>query len=113
MTTTTKPRSTRAAAAQALVSSGNASTAPQAGAAPQHKHKAAVAPRSAPQTALKTATAESASSGRIVRLSDPEMRGFIEDIKHRIKTEPGFGRSLMRSAGILTPSGKLAKKYGG
>lgn len=48
-----------------------------------------------------------------VRLSDPSMRPFMDELSRRIKEEPGFGRSLMHDAGILTTRGKLTKAFGG
>lgn len=50
---------------------------------------------------------------RVVHLSDPEMKDVLADIKRRIKEEPGFGRSLLQSAGIVNAKGKLTKLYGG
>lgn len=50
---------------------------------------------------------------RVIHLSDPEMQDVMADIKRRIKEEPGFGRALLRSAGIVNAKGKLTKLYGG
>lgn len=49
----------------------------------------------------------------IVRLSDPEMKPRMDALMERIRTEPGFGRSILRKAGIINRNGKLTKLYGG
>lgn len=48
-----------------------------------------------------------------VHLSDPSMQPFMDELRRRIKEEPGFGRALMHDAGILTARGKLTKAFGG
>lgn len=51
--------------------------------------------------------------GHLLRLSDPEMKPTMDALKQRIKDEPGFGASLLRTAGIINPDGTLSEKYGG
>ena len=53
------------------------------------------------------------SAARVVRLSDPDMASKMAELKQRIESEPGFGRSLLQQAGIVTAKGKLTKIYGG
>ena len=50
---------------------------------------------------------------RVVRLSDPEMEPQMDALKKRIANEPAFGRQLLLKAGIITPKGKLTKRFGG
>lgn len=49
----------------------------------------------------------------MVHLSDPQMKPAMEQLKQRIASDPDFARSLLRSAGIVTAKGKLAKRFGG
>lgn len=51
------------------------------------------------------------SFGQVVRLSDPEMKATVDAIKRRIKEEPGFGKALLQSAGILDAKGGFAEMY--
>jgi hypothetical protein len=46
-------------------------------------------------------------------LSDPEMADVLADLKRRIKTEPGFKRALLQSAGIVNEDGSLTPLYRG
>ena len=59
--------------------------------------------------------AASGSSVRIevVRLSDPVMKKDMGELKRRIAVDPGFGRKLLRQAGIVTAKGNLTKRFGG
>lgn len=50
---------------------------------------------------------------RIVRLTDPEMKPAMDEMRHRIRTDPEYAKSLLRSAGLLTAKGKVPKAYGG
>jgi hypothetical protein len=49
----------------------------------------------------------------MVRLSDPEMRPAMDRLKERIASDPEFANSLLQSAGIVTPKGKLTKRFRG
>jgi hypothetical protein len=48
-----------------------------------------------------------------LRLSDPEMKASMDAIRNRIKTDPLFGRQLLRQSGIVDAKGKLTKSFGG
>lgn len=56
---------------------------------------------------------KSSTSGRVLRLSDPELKPFMDDLKQRLRTDPEFARETLKNAGLLTPTGRLPKKYGG
>lgn len=68
----------------------------------------ATAPRSIPQV-----TPEALARNPHLRLSDPEVRATMEALRQLIKTDPAFGRDLMRKAGIVDDTGKLTKNFGG
>lgn len=72
------------------------------------------AKKGAPKRALEPLLGAPARLGtHVVHLSDPEMKGALDEIKRRIRDEPGFKQQLMQSAGILNAKGKLTKLYGG
>ena len=52
-------------------------------------------------------------AGRQVRLSDPEMKPYMDELKARIQADPAFARKMLRDAGIMNNKGKLAKAFGG
>lgn len=53
------------------------------------------------------------STARWVRLSDPEMRPNIDALRERLRTDPDFAKSMLERAGIVTPTGRLSKRFGG
>jgi hypothetical protein len=66
----------------------------------------------------KTSTARGSRAGvfevsGMRRLSDPDLKSAMTTLKSRISSEPAYGRSLLKRAGILTPKGNLKKSFGG
>lgn len=51
------------------------------------------------------------TKGRGLRLSDPEMADTVARLKHRLKTDKDFARSLLNEAGIVGKDGKLSPNY--
>ena len=49
--------------------------------------------------------------GRIVRLTDPEMRPGVEALKKRLTDDPVAARKWLEELGYLTPSGNVTKRY--
>lgn len=52
-------------------------------------------------------------AGRQVRLSDPEMKPYMDALNAKLKADPEFARQMLRDAGIMNRRGKLAKSFGG
>ena len=73
---------------------------------PKARPKAAAA-------AAPVAVVQRSMAGRMVHLSDPEMKPAMDAIKLRIQNDPAYALSLLQSAGIATPGGKLTKRFGG
>jgi hypothetical protein len=48
-----------------------------------------------------------------LRLSDPEMKPQMDELKHQIQQDPAVGRALLVKAGILTKGGHLTRKFAG
>jgi hypothetical protein len=46
-------------------------------------------------------------------LADPEVADRVAAFQQRIVNNPEMGMKLLREAGILTPTGRLSKKFGG
>ena len=41
------------------------------------------------------------SDGEPVRLSDPEMQPFFEELKEKVKTDPEYAKEMLRKINIL------------
>lgn len=91
-----------------------ASTLNHPKAKPRGKAKSNQPAKAVPGTMLVTKSQTGSTLGtHVVRLSDPEMKSTVDEIKRRIREEPGYGRSLLQSAGIVNKKGKLTKAFGG
>jgi len=85
-------------------------TAAKAAAKAAPKAAAKRAPKK-PALAVQVVTARVGT--HVVHLSDPEMKQAMDEIKRRIREEPGYKISLLQSAGIVNAKGKLTKLYSG
>lgn len=65
------------------------------------------------KAAAAQALAPRSVAGRVVLLSDPEMRPAVDRLKAKIASDPQFALSLLQSAGIVTAKGKLSRRFGG
>ena len=59
------------------------------------------------------ASREALAKNPQLRLSDPEMKPAMAEMRRRIKSDPAFRRHLLKQAGIVDAKGKLAKSFGG
>lgn len=65
-------------------------------------------------TAKKKAAARPVGgSYRLVRLSDPEMKGDLDKTVATLTRRPSAALKFLQEMGIATPSGRLTKRYGG
>lgn len=51
-------------------------------------------------------------TGRVWSLVDPEMHDRVDAAKARL-SDPSAAREFLRDAGIITPKGRLTRRYGG
>jgi len=51
--------------------------------------------------------------GKLVRLSDPEMKSAMEQTVRKLSSDSGQALKFLQSIGVATPTGRLAKRYGG
>lgn len=54
-----------------------------------------------------------AQGGQRIRLSDPAMAQSVSELKDRLSQDPRLAAQLLRNAGIVTRTGRLAKTFGG
>lgn len=47
------------------------------------------------------------------RLSDPEIRQEISELKEKLRNDANFRARFLKAAGVVTSSGKVSKKYAG
>jgi hypothetical protein len=52
-------------------------------------------------------------AGKYARLSDPSMKSAMADKAKKLSRSPNAALKLLRSAGVATPTGRLAKRFGG
>lgn len=55
----------------------------------------------------------STQPGRIVRLSDPEMRGAVQAVVDDLTSDPVKAQAWLQELGYLTASGNVTRRYGG
>ena len=48
-----------------------------------------------------------------LKISDPSARQDVKALQARITRNPKLAAAFLRDAGILTPTGKLTKRFGG
>lgn len=75
----------------------------------------AVAPGTAgklPRSAARTMVSHS-MSGRIVRLSDPEMKPGVDAMVRELTSDPAKAKAWLQELGYLTPTGRVSRRYGG
>lgn len=48
-----------------------------------------------------------------LRLTDPEMQDEVKALKKKLESDADFRQTLLHKAGIVTASGRVAKKYAG
>lgn len=53
------------------------------------------------------------SMGRIVRLSDPEMKPSVEALVEELTSDPQKAKAWLQELGYLTPNGNVTRRYGG
>jgi hypothetical protein len=51
--------------------------------------------------------------GKHVRLSDPDVSKLLDEEIASIRRDPDLARQFLKDSGLHTPSGRLARKYGG
>jgi hypothetical protein len=49
--------------------------------------------------------------GRIVRLSDPEMRPAVDALVTEVTSSPAKARKWLQELGYLTPKGNVTRRY--
>lgn len=65
----------------------------------------------AKKSAAEPATGKSAVT--IIRLSDPAMKKTMASTVRRLSTHPDEALRFLQDVGIATPTGRLAKRFGG
>lgn len=53
------------------------------------------------------------SMGRIVRLSDPEMKPSVDALVEELTSDPQKAKAWLQELGYLTPNGNVTRRYGG
>lgn len=51
--------------------------------------------------------------GRIVRLSDPEVKPGLDALVEELTSDPKKAQAWLQELGYLTPSGNVTRRYGG
>lgn len=56
---------------------------------------------------------QASGSGRVVRLSDPEVKPQVDQVIANITSSKEKSIAFLHKVGILTKGGRLSRKYGG
>lgn len=76
----------------------------------------AIAKRKPPTWAPSTfdgSTLEPLRRGSTVTLADPRLKGTMEKLKKELASDPTKARAFLLDVGIITPAGKLSRRFGG
>lgn len=53
------------------------------------------------------------SMGRVVRLTDPELKPSVDALVEELTSDPQKARAWLQELGYLTPRGNVTRRYGG